>query len=176
VKSIKNNQSSIANFYYGNIKRGSEEEQPIVDIEDHPPKVNQDLRFAWGIRKNGTAVEFKLRDDVSFPRRETLLEKLGKFYMLRMINSNPEREVSLKYIDSSGRETNDEIKYHFPSGELIFPSTHFEMKFDNRVFELELEIWRAETDLSQGMAGYEDREGGLLMLDEDNNIVDLTLF
>lgn len=176
VKSIKNSQSSIANFYYGAIKRGSGEEQPIVEVEDHPPRVNQDLRFAWGIRKNGTAVEFRLREDVSFPRRETLLEKLGKFYMLRLINSNPERELSLKYIDSSGQETVDRINYAFPRGELILPKKQFEMKLENRIFELELEIWRAENDLSQGMSGYEDREGGLLVLDEDDNVMDLTLF
>jgi len=176
VKSIKNNQSSVANFYYGALKRGSGEEQPIVEIEDHPPRVNQDLRFAWGIRKNGTAVEFRLRDDVSFPRKETLLEKLGKFYMLRMINSNPEREVSLKYIDSSGEETEDKVRYVFPPGNLIFPKKQLEMKFENGTFELELEIWRAENDLTQDMAGYEDREGGLLLLDEDENIMDLTLF
>jgi len=174
VKSVKNSKSSIADFYYGS-KRRSGEKRPIVDIEDHPPKVNQDLRFGWGIQENGTTVEFRLREDLSFPRRETLYEKLRKFFMLRMIHSNPARKVSLKYIDSSGQETFDEIKYTFPLGELIKKDS-VEMKFDSKTFEIEIEIWRAESDLSQGVAGYEDREGGLLLLDEDDNVMDLTLF
>jgi hypothetical protein len=174
VKSIKNNQSSIAEFYYGST-RGSKDKRPIIDIDDHPPKVNRDIRLSWGIDENGTCVEFRLREDLNFPRRETILEKLRRFYMLRMINSNPNRRVFLQYIDSNGEETIDQIKFSFPSGELI-EKRSLDVSFDNRVFPTEIEIWRAENDLLQGTAGYEDREGGLLLIDEDDNVMDLTLF
>lgn len=174
VRSIKNNQSSIAEFYYGST-RASKEKRPIIDIDDHPPKVNRDIRLNWEIQETGTCVEFRLREDLSFPRRETICEKLRKFYMLRMINSNPNRRVLLQYIDSNGEETIDQIKYSFPSGELI-EKRSMDMSFDNRVFPIEIEIWRAENDLLQGTAGYEDREGGLLLIDEDDNVMDLTLF
>jgi len=174
VKSIKNNESSIAEFYYGST-RASKEKRPIIDIEDHPPRVSRDVRLNWAIQENGTCVEFRLREDLSFPRRETIYEKLRKFYMLRMINSNPNRKVFVLYIDSNGEETMDQIKYSFPPGELV-EKRSMEMGFVNRNFPIEIEIWRAENDLSQGMAGYEDREGGLLLIDEDDNVMDLTLF
>jgi len=95
--------------------------------------------------------------------------------MLRMINSNSNRRVLLQYIDSNGEETIDKIEYSFPVGELI-EKRSMEMSFDNRKFGIEIEIRRAEIDLSQGTAGYEDREGGLLVTDEDDNVMDLTLF
>jgi len=178
VRSIRNGQASIANFYYGSLRRRerkSAKEAPIVDIEDHPPRVNNNIRSSWGIQENGTAVDFLLREDLSFPRRETLVAKLKNFYILRMINSDPRRKVLLRYVDSSGQRTVDEIKYSFPSGELVKES-EFIMDFDGRQFKIELAVWRAENDLTQGIAGYEDREGGLLILDEDQNVLDLTLF
>jgi len=174
VKSIRNNQSSIAEFYYGS-KRGSTEKRPTIEIDDHPPRVNTDIRSSWGIKGDGTNVEFRLREDLSFPRRETICGKLKTFYMLRMINSNSNRKVLLQYIDSNGEETFDKINYSFPPGELIEKKS-FEISFDNRDFGIEMEIRRAEVDLSQGTAGYEDREGGLLVTDEDDNVMDLTLF
>jgi hypothetical protein len=174
VKSIKNNQCSIAKFYYGRM-RGSDQEDAIVDIDDHPPRVNNNIRTSWGIKENGTLVEFRLRDDVRFPKKDRLLEKLSKFYMLRMINSNPSRRIALRYIDTSGHETIDQILYAFPTGERMDGKT-LQMDFDNRTFKIEVEIFRSEVDLSQAAAGYEDREGGLLVLDEDDNVLDLTLF
>lgn len=174
VRSIKNNQSSIAEFYYGRSK-ASKEERPIIDIDDHPPKVHSDIRRNWGIPENGTCVEFRLRDDLSFPRRETILEKLEKFYMLRIVNSNTNRKVLLQYTESNGEEMVDQIRYSRPSGNMIEKKS-VELSFDNRVFQTEIEIWKAENDLSQGTVGYEDREGGLLVTDEDDNVMDLTLF
>lgn len=116
-----------------------------------------------------------MRDDTKFPTRESLRKKLTGFYMLRMINSNPSRKVSLKYIDSNGEATLDEIKYLFPPGKLVDKKT-FEIDFSGKRFGIDLEIFQAENDLSQASAGYEEREGGLLTLDEDDNVLDLTLF
>jgi len=174
VKSVKNNQSAVAEFYYGT-ERKSKQEKPMVDVKDYPPRVDRDLRESWGIRENGTCVEFRLRDDIRFPKREFLRQKLAGFYMLRMINSNPSRKVSLKYIDSNGEEAFDEIRYLFPAGRLVDKRT-LEMDLGGKKFGIELEIFQAENDLTQGSAGYEDREGGLLVLDEDDNVLDLTLF
>jgi hypothetical protein len=174
VKSIRNNQSGVAEFYYGTERR-SKQEKPIVDIKDYPPRVDCALRTSWGIKENGTCVEFRLRDDIRFPKREILLQKIERFYMLRMINSNSSRRIYLKYIDPSGQETLDQIKYLFPVGKLV-DKKMLEMDFADRKFGIELEICQSETDLSQASAGYEDREGGLLVVDEDDNVLDLTLF
>ena len=173
VKSIKNGVSYTAKFHWDK-QKDSGLVLPAIDIR-RGPRVKKDLRENWGISENGTLVEFKLREDVPFPRHETKLEKISDFYMLRMINSNTEREVTLTSIDKSKKETTDIVQYAFPSGEIITKKT-LAMKYGNVEFPIELELRRSTTSLTQGGLGYEEREGGLLVLDEDNNVLDLTLF
>lgn len=104
VRSISNNECAISEFYFGKMN-GSENEEAIVDVQDHPPRISNDLRKNWGIKNNGTQVEFRLREDLRFPSRDTLLKKLSSFYMLRMINSNPSRRIILRYIDKVNKES-----------------------------------------------------------------------
>lgn len=174
VKSIKDNVSYVAKFYWGK-EKGMELIQPAIDIK-RGPRVNKDLRVSWGISENGTLVEFKCRKDVRFLRHENLLEKISNFYMLRMINQNPERKLTLTTIDKSQKkETKDQIKYTFPTGELI-RRENLTLNYEEKAFPVELEILKSKTSLIQGGLGYEEREGGLLVLDEESNILDLTLF
>jgi len=173
VKSIKDGVSYIAKFHWSKPK-GSEIVQPIIDIK-RGPKVNKDLRTNWGISEDGTLVEFKFREDVQFPRHETLLAKISNFYMLRMINSNSERKVTLTSFDRSKKEKTDLIQYVFPTGETITKKP-LVMDYEDVKFPVELEILRSTVSLTQGALGYEEREGGLLVLDEENNVPDLTLF
>lgn len=173
VKSIKDGVSYTAKFHWSKPK-DSEIVLPAIDIR-RGPRVKKDLRTNWGISEKGTFVEFKLREDVSFPRHETLLEKISNFYLLRMINSNPERKVTLTSIDRSKNEKTDIVQYTFPTGEIITKKT-LVMEYENIEFPIELELYRSKISLTQGGLGYEEREGGLLVLDEENNVLDLTLF
>lgn len=173
VRSIKDGVSYTAKFHWSKPK-DAEMVLPAIDTR-RGPRVNKDLRTHWGISENGTFVEFKLRGDVSFPRHETILERISNFYMLRMINNNPKRKVTLTSIDKSRKETTDIVQYTFPTGDIITKKT-LVMKYENVEFPIELELYRSKVSLIQGGLGYEEREGGLLVLDKDNNVLDLTLF
>lgn len=173
VKSIKNGVSYTAKFYWGKSK-DSDVQQPIINI-NRGPRVNDKLRASWGIYDNGTLVEFRCREDISFPLHETLLEKVNNFYMLMKINRNPERTVFLKTIDKSKKEEKDRLKYELPKGDLIL-AKELLMEFEDHDFSVDLRILRCKGNLIQGGLGYEQREGGLLLLDEDDNVLDLTLF
>jgi hypothetical protein len=174
VKSIKDGSSCIAKFYWSKEKH-SESFQPVVDIR-LGPNVDRDLRTNWGISENGTIVEFRLREDVPFPRIETLVGKISNFYMLRIIHSNPERKVNLTSFDRLRDTRTDTIKYVFPAGEMKLPKTTLSLNYEGRTFPIELNVLRSSDSLIQGESGYEAREGGLLVLDEEDNVVDLTLF
>ena len=170
VKSIKNKKCAIAKFRWRG-KRG-ENKKPEIDIT-HGPRVKPDFRKALGIKENGTRVDFKLRKDITFPQHETLCEKVRNFYMLRYINSNPQRRITVQTIGKKDVETI--IKFNWPTGQQIIKKEHL-IELDALEFPVKIEIFRADTELSQGEAGVEDRIGGLLIFDESNNVLDLTLF
>jgi len=173
VKSIKDGLSYIAKFYWDYLKDEGIE-QPIVDIRQGP-HVDKDLRMNWGISKNGTLVEFRIRDDVRLPPHETLLERICNFYMLRMINSNPKRKPTLTSFDKSKKRSIDPLHYDFPLGEVIQKKS-LVLEYDGQQFTVELELLRSKEPMIQGGLGYEEREGGLLVIDEEDNALDLTLF
>ena len=171
VKSIK-----AGHFYNCRFRwKGAEgQERPVIDIKS-PSRVTPQLREALRIPENGTLVEFVLKDDVRNPQFDKLADTLNRFYMLRMVNSNPHREVMLI---AAGRQGPIErsLSYRFPETEIkdrfeIFLTTDL----DTQV-KIAGEIGVAAEDLSQGEAAYTDREGGLLVLDEDDAVLDLQLF
>ncbi len=172
VKSIKDGRSAIAEFGWRGSK-GSHQE-PTVDI-DPGPRVTPELRRAWGIPGTGTRVEFQLRGDIPFPQHDTICQKLRNFYMLRVINSSPHRNMILQTVGKRGDAEETTIRLSPIPGELLIRKI-LTLKVDGLDLPVEMEISRAETDLTQVEAGMENRVGGLLVLDEDSNALDLTLF
>ncbi len=172
VKAIKDGQSCIAEFRWRS-KDG--QDRPGVDIKDGP-RVTRELRKGLGIAGNGSCVEFRIREDISFPQHRVLIERLSNFYMLRVINSNPSREVIVKSIYSHDRIEENVLTYSPPVGELLLEQD-LALEYDNfPPIRGSIEIFRAAEDLVQDEHGYEERQGGLLVTDEDNNVLDLTLF
>ncbi len=172
VKSIRDGKASFSEFRWQR-RKGSDRE-PVIKI-DPGPKVTSKLRKALEISGNGTRVEFKVRDDIPFPRHDTLAAKLRDFYMLRKINSNPARKIILATKGGRGEAVETEIRFVDFQGETLL-SRVIEFTVEGVAFQAELEIYRAYTDLSQVEVGMENREGGLLVMDEDSNVLDLTLF
>ena len=173
VKSIKNEVSCISKFYWDYLKKEGIE-QPIVEIRDGP-RMDKDLRLSWGIQQNGTTVEFRLRDDVRMPQHDKLLEKMNNFYMLRKINSNPKRKVTLTSYGHSKMKNHDLLHYNFPFGEVV-ERKKLVLEYDGKQFPVDLELSKSKGSLVQAGYGYEEREGGLLLIDEEDNVLDLTLF
>lgn len=173
VKSIKDGQSFIAEFRWKS--RGGEEDRPCVGVK-RGPKVDEELRKAWGIEGNGTRVEFRLQDDVSLPQHHVLVERLCNFYMLRLINQNLRRRTIVRSMYPRERTEESELKFAPAAGNMIEES-NFEISYEEyQPIKGEVAIYKAPEPLIQAEHGYEERQGGLLAIDEDGNVLDLTLF
>ena len=171
VKSIKNGLFYNCRFRW---KGSHGRERPIIDIKA-PSRVTPELREALLIPQNGTQVEFILKEDVPTPQLEKLISTLSNFYLLRMINSSPHREVRLIAPGRKGR-AEYQLSYRFPEIEVV---TEFEDSFVTDVgteIQIKSQVGVTSEEMSQGEASYSDREGGLLVLDEDDAVLDLQLF
>jgi len=173
VRSIKDGRFYNCRFRW---KDAGGREHPVVDIKA-PSRVTPELRNALRIPKNGTCVDFVLQDDVRSPQTEKLVEALSLFYMLRMINSSPHRDVTLIVQGRGGKtQLERQISYRFPECET---KDRFEERMTTDLgteITIEAEICIAPHELSQGEVGYSERQGGLLVLDEDDAVLDLHLF
>ena len=173
VKSIKNGLFYNCQFRWKEFK-GSQ--KPFVNVKA-PCRVTPELRAALGIPGNGTRVEFQLAEGVHNPQTDKLIEHLNNFYLLRMINSDPHREVILGVPDSHGQLAFDQqLNYRFPEVDV---KDRFEddLEIETGIsIHIKGEIGLAEKEMTQGEVGYIERQGGLLVLDEDNAVMDLCLF
>lgn len=171
VKSIKNGLFYNCRFRW----KGSEgRERPVLDIKA-PSRVTNELRKALSIPENGTLVEFVLKDDVRTPQFDKLISTLSQFYMLRMINSSPHREVKLIALGRHGA-VEQPLNYQFPEIEVLDQFEQSMVTDLGTQIQVHGEIGVASEELTQGEAAYTDREGGLLILDEDDAVLDLQLF
>jgi len=172
VKSIKNGLFYNCRFRW---KEEDGHERPIVDIR-HPAKITSELRQAMGIPVNGTDVEFILEKDIHEPQPEKLVENISRFYMLRSINSNPHRKVILKVFKKGKLAMERQLHYKYPEIEVVKKLGQAFTTDTGATIRIEGEVGLTETELSQGEVGYVEREGGLLVFDEDEAVLDLCLF
>jgi len=173
VKSIKEGKFFNCRFRW---KTVDGQERPVVEIKP-PSRVTNELREALGIPNNGTFVEFHLGEGVRNPQTDKLVEKLGRFYMLRMINSSPHREVSFTSGEhDENSQSGTQLSYIFPELEELDRLDEELRTEDGAVIRITGTIGLTQAEQSQGEVGYEDREGGLLVLDEDEAVLDLSLF
>jgi hypothetical protein len=171
VFSIKSGRSAVCKFRW---KTKAGDEVAVVDI-NAGPRVTDALRRKWEIPSNGTRVEFQLRDDINLPQHDKLVEKLSNFYMLRPINGNPMRRVALEsdYVSRGREETT--LRYVEPVGKLI-DRVDTKIAYEGARVDISGKLYIHDDDMTQAEAGYEDRDGGLLVIDEDGSALDLTLF
>lgn len=85
--------------------------------EPHPKKATKDIREKLGIRRdNGTVVTIEV-DGFRIPQHEKLVEDFSRYYSLRDLFSNCNRETMLVDL-KIGKE--DSLTYVYPEGETVF--------------------------------------------------------
>lgn len=173
VKSIKDNLFYNCRFRW---KGDQGREKPFIEIKT-PGRVTAELRKALRIPRDGTLVEFQLADEVHNPQPDKLIRNLSGFYLLRMIHSSPHREVKVCVVDRRGKLALErQLAYRFPDIE-VKGRIDEELQTDlGTTIRVTGEIGLTPEELSQGEVGYVEREGGLLILDEDESVLDLSLF
>jgi hypothetical protein len=173
--------SRILSVYNGHVvscQLKIEDEVPKYLIEDEKVSqkalqmFNEKIKGSHDLKpdENGTCVYFEIPLEKNAPRVKTLVENLQSFYMLRKILSDPKRRIQL--IDNDTIEVT-ELKYIPPPGRVLFTDA-FNILYDSLNFDIAMIVLEADKDLSQRQN--EKREGGLLVIDEDDAVLDLTLF
>jgi len=175
VRSIKDDSSYICKFRWRT--KSGKDRFPFVEVQ-RGPRVSRELRESWGIVGNGTRVEFTLRKDLHMPQFDKLSERLENFYMLRLITANPDREVKLR-LRRSGSVADERVIRHVPpaaSSSATLSTKAWTLSFDGHDIRVSAELNVFGDDMVQAENGYEEREGGLLVFDENEAVLDLTLF
>jgi len=131
------------------------------------------LRSEHGIDSNGTIAYFSADPERNqrVPQFDKLFQCLANHWRLRKIMTNRKRKVFL--INEGEKQEKRRLTYGIPSGKEVH-AEQFSVSVDGHGdFQIHFSLSRAETELSQST---EEREGGLLILDEAESVLDMSLF
>lgn len=173
--SIKNDKMCVGEFWYND----SDQAYDIKPLDNKKLKL---FRQKFGIPKNGTIIEFNLSEKINLPHFQNLCQRLSSSYMLRFINSNPERKIYLTEIEKNKKTIKQTIKYDFIENQypeeasLVLNEQRF-FKYDKfpSPIEMDIKVFKTEFDLKQKIG---DDANGFLIYDNDNDnsVYDLDLF
>jgi len=124
--------------------------------EPHPKKVTEETRKNLSIpRGNGTVVVIEVQSRFKVPQHETLLKDFSRYYSLRDLFSNPNREVTLVDLN---KKREDRLIYKYPVGEIVFDRDFTIPNYPDATAHLV--IYKHETPFEQENLPY--REGILV--------------
>jgi len=136
--------------------------------EPYPIKVNDKIRQKLGIpRGNGTVVTIEVQPRFKVPQHETLLKDFSRYYSLRDLFSNPNREIVIVNLNNK-RE--DRLIYKYPDGEIVFDSEFTIPNYPDA--KAHLVIYKHKTSFEQEPLPY--REG--ILIKSAASIHDCTYF
>ncbi len=142
--------------------------RPMYEIDD-PRPATPELRVQHGIPADGTVAYFKAEPRV--PRFQTVQEELANSYLLRKIMTNPRRRVFM--LDQDTKKSR-QLRYRLASGSEVLADVFHVLYPPLGEFPVTVLIYRAETgELRQ--TG-DDREGGLLLVDDQDVVLGISLF
>jgi hypothetical protein len=131
--------------------------------------------------ESGTCIRFLLSEDCSVPDEGTVVPLLSRFYMLRLINSDPNVSVEVIRYRAGGNIYRDRLEYDFPLGDVIgkfaFSADVPEGLTKEPFPALEISgiVCRAGVDSPlKGRESRDARENGLLIVDDKDAVLDLT--
>lgn len=130
-------------------------------------------------RENGSCVRFLLHQDCRIPQEGSLVPILAQFYMLRLINADPNVEVKVLQHRAGKKIVEETLDYDFPIGDVI---SRFTFSIKNPVPDAGLSALQVDgivcrANVKGGLPGPEAREqqaNGLLIVDEKDAVLDLT--
>lgn len=169
IFSVKDGRLSKCSIYWN--------EDSMIDPVDLGPVSKKALRshgLPEEILEHGTVVQFVLKPSAHIPVEEQIIAKISSFYMLRLIAADPNTRVEIKRTRADGTHI-DALAYDFPMGLVV---GRIEDNLDlGKVGELPVSILVARSDvpLTNDPANIERRENGLLFVDDNDAVLDLTL-
>lgn len=121
----------------------------------------------------GTEIRFKLKEGTPIPSEDQFVSKLSSFYMLRLISADPNCEVTVHRYRTAGQLT-DTLAYDFPIGDILMQRKDTLVLNGTTKLPIGIMVARSHQDLVAD-SNLERRESGLLFVDENDAVMDLTL-
>lgn len=140
---------------------------------DGPKVATEKIRSKHGIVSNGTVAYFRADPEKGqkVPRFDTVHTDIANHWRLRKIMTNPSRIVLL--IDVAEKKKKRRLRYPVPKGEEKVNEQLTVVCENYGEFPIRLSVWRSESELRQEG---DDRPGGLLIIDEHDVVLDMSLF
>lgn len=175
VFSVKGGALSHCWIYWGRDIKG--EEDSIIETESLGPATAAVLKkhsLPSDLTRSGTVVRFLLADGTRIPHEDKLLPSLSNFYMLRLIAADPSMQVMMQRFRSDGWYE-ERLTYDFDLGTVLL-RTHDVFEHD-RLGKIPVDILVARSDrkMTYDPVNYDRRENGLVFVDDDDAVLDLTL-
>ncbi len=149
----------------------------MIDTEELGPAskaVLQRYNLPRGIAASGTVVEFRLKEGTPIPTEDQIIAKISSFYMLRLIAADPNTEVLVKRIRAGGEHT-DSLSYDFPIGSVLARVSDVLDLGKDGSLPVNILIARSDEPLQSDPVHIDRRENGLLFVDDNDAVMDLTL-
>jgi hypothetical protein len=171
IYSVKGSILARARIYWD--KSG----EPMCDAENLGASTKRRLSdhgLPFEILDHGTVVQFRIREGTHIPQEEQILAKISNFYILRLIAADPNTEVQVVRKRASGSVSGTLI-YDFPVGRVLLREhAELDLKEFGRL-PIDMLVARSEVALVTDPANIERRENGLLFVDDNDAVLDLTL-
>jgi hypothetical protein len=126
------------------------------------------------ILHHGTVVQFYLRDGTNIPQEDTILSKLSSFYMLRLISADPNTEIVVRRTRADGEHVGM-LNYDFPLGEVVGRTDDVLDLQSLGSLGVNIFVVRSDVALETDPIHLDRRENGLLFVDDNDAVLDLTL-
>ena len=169
IYSVANGVLSRCKIYWTN--------DAMIETEELGPATKSLLgryKLPLRISASGTVVEFRLKEGTPIPNEDQIIAKLSSFYMLRLIAADPNTEVLVKRIRAGGEHT-DPLSYDFPIGTVLARVTDVLDLGKDGSLPVDILIARSDEPLQTDPVHIDRRENGLLFVDDNDAVMDLTL-
>jgi hypothetical protein len=174
VFSVKDGILSQCRISWGSA--GKDEEDSIIETKTLGPATTSILKkhsLPTDLVRSGTVVRFLLAEGTRIPQEGNFLLSLSNFYMLRLIAADPSMVVMIQRYTSKGL-TEERLTHDFDLG-TVLKRFHDVFRHD-RLGEIPVDILVARSDRKMTADyNYERRENGLLFVDDNDAVLDLTL-
>ncbi len=157
---------------------GKDEGDSIIETETLGPATASMLKkhgLPSDLMRAGTVVRFLLAEGTRIPHESNLLPSLSNFYMLRLIAADQSMHVVIRRYRSEGwMREGERLTYDFDLGNVLKRSR--DVLRHDRLGEIPVDILVARSDRKMTTDyNYERRENGLLFVDDNDAVLDLTL-